>query len=232
MPEIEYICDRKNTTMKPLRFHSAVAFAFFMLMGAALPAQDEGSLFSPDTESSSGFRPTLNMDFGSSFATAGSGGHLFTQSIAPRMNWDMSQDFRLSVGTVFSSTRLNGMPAFFPHQGQSAAFEQVQGGRMFSSTLYAVGSYQVNPRLSILGAGWVERSHFDMAEGLPLNPYASQYSPHGMMLGFDYKVSENFRFGAEVNVSRGHNPFSSQGYYHSPFGGMNRHHPFHRQGWW
>ncbi len=213
--------------MHQVKNHTGMVLILLLLLNTALLAQESADYSIQEEEAKVVSAPFMTLGLGSSFTTAGSAGHLFSNRVSPQMNWNMSENFRLQVGTVFTSARMSGASGFFPYHQQNPGGEFVSGGgQMFSSTLYAAGSYQVNPRLSILGAGWVERSHMDMPDGIPLNPYAMQQTPHGMMLGFDYKVSENFRFGAEINMSRGHSPFSPGGFYSTPFGGMYHPHPF------
>jgi hypothetical protein len=47
-----------------------------------------------------------------------------------------------------------------------------------------------------------------MMFGPQMNPQAFNLNAGGMMIGMDYRISERFSFGAEINVSRGYNPFN------------------------
>jgi hypothetical protein len=177
--------------------------------------------------------PQFGMQFGSVLSSTGGFGNSFTNSIAPRLNLGVTKDFHLEVGTIFSSTRFNGAIPFYgvqPNGNETSLFNQNSG--MFSTTMYAFGVYQVNPRLSISGGTWLERTNFDMTE-TAMNPYPFDNNPRGMMLGLDYKVTENLRFGFEVSASSGMSPMSPGLYQHSAFpGGYNNRNPFSRYGRW
>ncbi|MFO7873941.1 MAG: hypothetical protein R6U62_05620 [Bacteroidales bacterium] len=179
--------------------------------------------------------PRFMLGTGTSFSTGGSAFTMFSNWVTPRLSWDMGNQFQLEVGTILSTTRMNGTASLFTTGSQRQESGMVafgDGTRVSRGTFYAIGSYQVNPRLSITGGTWVERSGFDMADNR-LQGYNYQQNPKGMMLGFDYKVTENFRFGAEINVSGGQNPFSPRGFGHSPFpGGMYNRTPFPGLGAW
>ncbi len=211
-----------------------LTLAFFLLLASPLPAQEAAGDYFNDREPVFSTSPDFSLQFGSSFTTAGSAGNFFRHSIAPQINWGLGRNFHLEVGTIFSTTRTDLMQGTFPFAPHMAGGEQMyagQGGSLFSSTAYAVGTYQVNPRLSLVGATWIERSEYDMKDS-PMNPYAFQQNPRGMMLGFDYRVSENLRFGAEVNFSSGFDPYSPLHFNRSPFGAFHSPMPFHRGGRW
>ncbi len=202
---------------------------------SAAVAQDSSrfDLFDNEEEASPAY--DLSFTAGTSFSSFSGAGGMFTNRLAPRLNLDMGKDFHLEVGTIFSSSRISGMPVgLVPEgtlQGSGATFQQADG-HLFSSTVYALGAYQLSPRLSIHGATWFERNNLDMQDMPVMNPHAVSQSPQGMMLGFDYQVTENFRFGAEVNVSSGYNPYAPMHFQQSPFGGFHNPSPFHRPGRW
>ncbi len=198
-------------------------------------AQDSSrfDLFDNEEEASPAY--DLSFTAGTSFSSFSGAGGMFTNRLAPRLNLDMGKDFHLEVGTIFSSSRISGMPVgLVPEatlRGSGAMFQQADG-HLFSTTVYALGAYQLSPRLSIHGATWFERNNLDMQDMPVMNPHAVSQSPQGMMLGFDYQVTENFRFGAEVNVSSGYNPYTPMHFQQSPFGRFHNPSPFHRPGRW
>jgi len=177
--------------------------------------------------------PQFGMQFGSVLSTTGGFGNSFSSSIAPKFNLGITKDFHLEVGTIISSTRFNGVMPFYgvqPNGNEASLFNQSSG--MLSATMFAFGVYQVNPRLSISGGTWLERTHFDMTE-TAMNPYAFDKNPRGMMLGLDYKVTENLRFGFEVSTFSGVSPLAPGIYQHSAFPGTyNNRDPFSRYGRW
>ncbi len=217
-------------TGKVITAFIAVAFLCSNLLASA---QDLGGndLFDRDQEATSSH--DFSLTAGSSFSSFSGAGGMFSSSIAPRLNWDMTKDFHLEIGTIFSSSRISDMPmGLSPMQSYGGMMPQGDVN-LFSSTVYAMGAYQVSPRLSIHGATWFERTSFDMMDDMPaMNAQATGHNPQGMLLGFDYKVTENFRFGAEVNVSAGYNPYGPMNFQQSPFGGFHSPSPFHRSGRW
>ncbi len=182
--------------------------------------------------------PHFGVQMGSMFTSGLMGGSMFTHSVAPSFNWDVSQRFNLHVGTIFSTSLMNGMNPLFPYTPHMAGGESINildGQRFSSSTFYAVGSYQVSPRLTLIGGTWLERNNM---HDMGMNPQAFDTSPRGGMFGFDYRITENFRFGAEFNVSSGYNPFNplyNRGMYGSGLdrnSGFHSPSPFHRGGRW
>ncbi len=153
--------------------------------------------------------PQFGMQLGTSFTAGGYGGSMFSQTISPHLGWDLSKNFHLEVGTVFSSGKLRGNSPVAPFglAGENTAMQGIEGQRFLSATVYAYGSYRVNPRLSLTGGTWVERN--DMGTVDPqMNPMAFDTNARGMMFGVDYKITDNLRFGAEVSMSSGVNPFN------------------------
>lgn len=185
--------------------------------------------------------PHFHLQAGSVFGGAMSGGTFFAQSLAPSINWDISRRFSLQAGTIFSTTQMNGMNPLFPYTPHMAGGESASvlgNQRMFSTTFFAFGAYQVSPRLTLTGGTWMERGTIGEAE-MRMNAQAFDTNPRGMVFGFDYRVTDNFSLGAEVNVSRGYNPFNplyNRGFYGSSFGGVRSPFaspsPFHRNPRW
>ena len=151
----------------------------------------------------------FGMQFGTAFTTGGYWGSMFTNTISPHLGLDVSRNFHLEVGTIFSSGQVRGgsVNAPFGLAGEHGAVQDLQGQRMFSTTVYAHGSYKVNSKLSLTGGTWVERRDMGRVDQ-QVNPMAFDTNPRGMMFGFDYKVSDNLRFGAEINMSSGVNSFN------------------------
>lgn len=200
-----------------------LSFILWFLFPALLIAQDqpaqqpglldgEYSLFSS--------RPVLGMQMGSTFTT-GFGGSLFSQSFSPHLQFTPGQNFSLVVGTVFSTSSLSSGNYFISPSGTEMP------SRFLSNTVYAFGAYQVNTRLTITGGAWTEQNNFNLMQN-QMNPQAFDMNARGMMMGMDLRITENLRFGAEISVSRGQNPFNS---YSGGFGGYNSN-PFHRRYPW
>lgn len=203
---------------------------FLLSISAPLSGQEGSGLFKETPVYASA--PHFGLQAGTMFSSGFGGGSMFTHSLAPSFNWDISRRFNIGFGTIFSSSSMNGMNAFFPYMPHMAGGESMslfQNQRLFSTSLYVSGAYQVNPRLTLIGTTWMERNNL---QEMGINPDAFSTNPRGMMFGFDYRVTENFSFGAEINISSGYNPFNplvGRNFYgpgfHSPS-------PFHRNSRW
>jgi hypothetical protein len=219
--------------MKALHRFSAILFSLFLLGSLPLAAQqtqDSESLFATEQQRSN---PHFGLQFGSSFTTGFGGGNLFTQTIAPNLRWDLSQRWSLTVGTIFSSTQMSGFGAFYPMGSAFGAGQSLASpGRLFSATTYSMGVYQVNPRLIISGGAWMEHNNMPGLFQQQMNPQAFNMQGRGMMVGFDYQVSEGFSVGAQVRMSGGYNQFN-QFYAPGPFHrSMQPGNPFFRPAGW
>ncbi len=201
-----------------------LSLILWFLFPAHLIAQDQPTVqpeLLNDDYSLYSSSPRFGMQMGSTFST-GFGGSMFTQSFAPYLRFQPGQNFSLTAGTIFSTSNFSGgVPMFM----------NVSGAEMpnsyLSNTIYAFGAYQVNPRLTITGGAWTEQNNFNMMHD-QMNPQAFDLNARGMMMGMELRITENLRFGAEVNVSRGSNPFNpysaGPGYYQTS--------PFHRRYPW
>ncbi len=209
-----------NCTMKAkILFITALLISSSCMYGQNQGSSDSGLLSGDYSFLNS--RPDFGMQVGTSFSTGFGGGSLFTQSFAPHMQFRPGQNFSMVVGSVFSTGTFGGATPF-ALQGDAGMPD-----RMYSTTVYALGAYQVSPRLVITGGAWAERNNMDMMFAPAMNPQAFDLNPRGMMMGMEYRVTDNLRVGAEINVSQGYNPFNpymQQG----PF----QRNPFHRRNPW
>ncbi len=165
-------------------------------------------------------QPNFGLQMGTSFSSGFGGGSLFSQSISPYMQLQPGQNFSLMVGTTFTTGQFSGVQ---PLQSSLGA-EMPQ--RMNSAVVYAMGAYQVNQKLTITGGAWTERNNMNLVQEPQMNSQAFNNNARGMMLGMDYQINDKMSFGAEVNISTGHNPFNP--YSSNPF----RSNPFHRNNPW
>ncbi len=164
----------------------------------------------------------FGMEMGSSFATGFRGTSMFTQTLSPHLQFQPGQNFSLTVGTLFSTSTFGGSsPVMYGGSGE------VMPDRMNAATVYAFGAYQLNPRLTLTGGAWTERNNMNQMYG-QMNPQAFDMNARGMMMGMEYRITENLSFGAEVGVSRGYNPFNpySSGFGHQPMSPFQRRHPW------
>lgn len=220
--------------MKSRHIFIGILLALTLMFASPLVAQEGAEGLFHDRDPVFSATPYLSLDFGSRFTTAGPAGNIFTNTIAPRLNWDVSNDLQLNVGTIFTSARsgtMQGMSLLNPHMAGGEQIHPGAGGHFFSTTVYAFGAYRVNPRLSLTGGTWIERTNYDLQD-TQFSQHGFQQNPRGMMLGLDYKVSENVRFGAEIGFSKGFDPYSPMNFHQSPFGGYHSPVPFYRRGRW
>jgi long-subunit fatty acid transport protein len=204
--------------MKVKRFLFSAFFVLMLHFSTPINAQNAAGSFLFSEMPATGKTPRLGMQAGTMFSTGLFGSSMFSRTLAPSINWDVSKRFSLELGTILSTTHMQGANALFPFSAHMAGGESIDVlGRqnLFSSTFYAAGAYQVNPRLTLVGSTWMERNN--MAD-MGMNPMAFDINPRGAMFGFDYRVNENFSFGAEVSVSSGHNPLNP----------LYNHHPLYR----
>ncbi|MFP4287859.1 MAG: hypothetical protein ACLFQS_01265 [Bacteroidales bacterium] len=211
--------------MKTIKIFSKHLIAFALILSAfsLATAQEENGLNLLSGEYSIlQSQPSFGLQMGSSFTTGMGGNSLFSQSIAPNMQLDVTKNFQLVVGSVFTTGNLGNNGSMQLNSGMEVP------QRLNSTMVYAMGAYQMNPRLTITGAAWTERNNMNAFQN-QMNPQAFNTNARGMMMGVDYKITENLRFGAEVNISNGRNPFSPYGNYGSnPFYSN----PFHRRTSW
>jgi hypothetical protein len=161
----------------------------------------------------------VGFNMGSSFTSGIGGSGLFSNTVEPFMIFHPAKKFNVVVGSVLSTSSFTGISPVQNNAGLS-------GNRFMSTTVYALGSYQLSPKMLISGGAWGERNNFSqMISGPQMNPNAFNLDAGGLMLGMEYKVTEKFSFGAEINVIKNGNPFmpyQTQGL----FGPTNRYKQF------
>jgi len=212
-----------------LRFFPFSLFLFFAV--TTLSAQHTYGLRSAGEPILEIPKIDFGLQLGSSFTTAFGGGSLFSQSLAPHFQWNPAKRFTLVVGSVFSTGQFSGVGSLLPFGMVSVADAGMMPQRLFSGSIYAMGAYQLNERLTLTGGTWFERNNLQLAQP-QMNPQAFNMSPRGMVVGFDYRVTENFRFGAQLNVSQGYNPFNPFNQHGGFNHGLFAPSPFHRNTTW
>jgi hypothetical protein len=71
---------------------------------------------------------------------------------------------------------------------------------MTQAFLFASGTYLLSPRLAI--SGTVYKSALDATQ-LSKNSRALNYNYQGMSVGFNYKITDSFSFGIQMNIQNG-----------------------------
>lgn len=184
-----------------------VIASWFVLLLLLTPSGVKGQqgvqLGSPAT---TGFasQPNFGVQIGTSFSTGFSGGMQSTQFVAPNLQWSISPRLHIIAGGIFATGQFSGVSSFSP-MGLNQDMTPIPS-QPFAATAYAAGAYQVNDRLTILGAGWMERSNMQHF-GMQMNPQAINPMNRGMMVGFNYRITDNLHFGAQVSTQSGFSPF-------------------------
>jgi len=191
--------------MKIMRMFGRYLFAtvLIVLPFMGLKAQS-GSLFGNNSSMGISSQPDFSLQLGTTIGTGLSGGMQSAQFLAPSLRWSPTPRLQIVAGGVFATGNLLGMGL---HNSPSFGAEMSPlMSRPFSGTAYAAGAYQLNDRFTILGAGWIE--HNNMAPmGLRMNPQAVNPMNRGMMVGFNYRITDNFYFGAQISTQSGFSPF-------------------------
>ncbi len=186
-------------------------FVILSVIGMSVFAANEDGLLSNtdaignENENSFSLTPDFGLMLGGSFMQFQGSGSLFSQTISPTMSWQISPDFRISAG-AFISNYNPGTTSSFPEISMNSEIQEygMFQNNLTSSMFFVAGAYDISSRLTITGAGWYDQNKTSM---LFNNNLMHNNDIKGMMLGLDYKFSENFRFGAEINISSGYNPF-------------------------
>jgi len=135
-------------------------------------------------------------------ASFGNNMGISTSYISPSYSFSPLNNLKLDIGMTFSSSSLFGNQAQ-PLVGFQSAGIPNTGYSYRSGLYYAAASYQLNPKLVLKGAGYIERNNFTPL----MNSQAfSNKKSQGMMLGFDYSFNENFHFGAEIHIRDKNSP--------------------------
>lgn len=116
------------------------------------------------------------------------GNGLFTSYAAPEINYKVTKDFSLSVGTMMT---VSSLPSFMQWQESNTSGSN---NRMVSYYMFAKGEYMVTDNLRVKAS-----AVFDAGPTTSQNRFA--YSN----VGFDYKIGENTYISAEINF-RNMNP--------------------------
>ncbi len=157
------------------------------------------------------FRPTLpsanpfkkvsfGLEMGTSFGFSSGSGSLFRVYVSPHVKYRVSPKFNVNFGaTVSNSNYINYLSPY--------GFENTMrfNQNITQTFLYAEGQYKVNNRLIINAKGYKEIYRFDEPQ---INPRALDLDGGGVAFGFQYKVTDNFHFGAEIGLRKGNTPYN------------------------
>jgi hypothetical protein len=152
---------------------------------------------SPDDQSGypkSGFkdRTDFDLEVGTSFSFSPGNYYGPSYYVSPSFSYKVSPRFYLSTGVGLQYS------TFYPVNRPADADNMLPMTRAY---LYARGSYYLTPRLVVNGT--VYKSMMDAPRH---SNYANQmrYNAQGMSIGFQYKVSDSFSFGVQMNMQNGY----------------------------
>ncbi len=162
----------------------------------------------------------FSLEMGTGFTTFSSGPNVLGNYISPRLEYDLSPDFTIVAGGSFSFNRYSNLPQqSLVINNNSAPF---QG--MTDHSLFVSGRYAVSENLVMTGTVYSEEGQlpmFSLSQAMmnrgARNQGFMEYKNHGMSMGLEYRISDNFHFGAEVGISRGNNPYGLYSPFADPF---------------
>ena len=143
---------------------------------------------------------SFGLEMGTSFGVSSGSGGLFGVYVSPHVKYKVSPKFSVNFGaTISNSNYINYLSPY--------GFENTVrfDNNITQTFLYAEGQYQVNNRLMINAKGYKEIYRFDEPQ---INPRALDLDGGGVAVGFQYKVTENFHFGAEIGMRKGNTPYN------------------------
>jgi hypothetical protein len=144
--------------------------------------------------------PYLNSGFGSDISSSVSVGTSFgngftTSYIAPNIYQTIGQKLTLNYGAVLSTG-----------SGNAFIYNDLGYGQIVpsnSNTFYVNGTYQISERLAVKSTIVVENSDYS-GVGNDMNNFNSNM----VMMGLEYKISDNVRLQAEIGMQQGFHPYS------------------------
>lgn len=209
--------------MKTIR----IVYLLLVFLLFSLPGTGQG-LFNSGAARGSGMlsgklpeNTRFNLEFGTGFTSFSSGGSMLGNYVAPRLEYDVNPSLTIIAGGSFSFNQYNNLP------GQSLVVNNqsslMQRG-MTDHSLFVSGRYSINENLYMTGTIYREEGHLPilLMNRSTMNPGAMDYKNHGMSMGFNYRISNNLHFGAEVGVRRSNSPYGSYSPFSDPFSSRQR----------
>lgn len=210
----DLFCKAKTSIMN-LKILFLFSFGFLwaiLLAGQNLPdtlpaaATHDSSLVRPFN-----FKPVLppstvnkkvsfGLEMGTSIGLSSGNGSLFGVYVSPHVKYKVSPKFSVNFGATISNSN------FISYLSPYGFENTIRFNNNITQTfLYAEGQYQVNNRLMINAKGYKEIYRFNEPQ---INPRALDLDGGGVAFGFQYKVTENLHFGAEIGLRKGNTPYN------------------------
>lgn len=163
-------------------------FMTFCLFAIAQNANDDYYNFSAKPKLLSKDRISASLMAGTSVFFTSDKTSSFSTFIAPKINYQISEKFRLNIGLIHSTSYPN-----FLLQTNDENLGTSNKKNYSSDLLFAGGEYQLNNKVTLSGAILTNTSSF--------NNKQSNYK--AAAIGLDYKVSEHSSIGIRAGISHG-----------------------------
>lgn len=181
-----------------------------IVVSDTLSLQNDVSLITNDVKPiTKRFYTGVDVNMGYMFSVKGGGPFM---TLAPHVTYPLTNKLSLSAG--ISGGFGNIYMPYLASEGQSGMLPMTQ---MF---IYASGNYQVNEKLSVSGSAY--KRVIDVKNPNSSVRPATSFDYKGVSVGFNYKITNNISFGAQIHVdspSTNYNSlFSPYGFSSPPYG--------------
>lgn len=187
--------------------------AFFLLSGSNALAQTTEELSDGYVTEQDDDRPKLITDepqlkrielgvtAGTSIGTTfGSSRSTFASTfVAPQLTYHVNPRSRVSGGMMLRMNRLDNSWAIRDTEGTTYTFYRPE----MQTSVFVKGAYDLTEKFTVTGTAFYDIAQFDLPKSQSIN-----YSSYGFSVGGEYKVNEKTRIGAEIQFSRGRNPYN------------------------
>jgi hypothetical protein len=137
-------------------------------------------------------RLNTNLEAGTSFVFSPHNFYGPSYYISPGLSYKLTPHFYLSAGIALQYS------TFYPLYNQNETSQKMLP--MTQAFIYTKGSYFISPRLVVNGT--IYKNLMD-APQLTENSRAMNYNYQGLSVGFNYKFSNSFSFGIQMNMQNG-----------------------------
>lgn len=141
-------------------------------------------------------RANINLMAGTSFWSVGKRNNGFISYLRPEIDYSIAPRFHVISGIVIVNHQIPGYK-----ENDPLILSHPPGNRIF---MYAEGEYLVNEKLSVFGSVAKEITSY---KPHVMNPAVYNMDYHNASVGINYRITDNFNFGAHVNVREGYNPY-------------------------
>lgn len=147
-----------------------------------------------------------NVSAGTSFSSFGRNMSGYNYYVAPSATIPVGKKTNLTVGFIMNQSQYSGL--MMTEGGlQNKTISHTQ------AIVYASGSHQINPNVTVFASGYYDMNSRNKPEGMRNNPY-SPYGSEGFSVGAEFKIGEKTRIGIQVQYDKGGNPYAN------PYGGF------------